>query len=297
MSKATLIDLLDLWGIDLREDAATPVRVLRHAYDGDVPRRLYSLGIDQFERYQAAQETRKFGDAKILISFINTVGLEAEFVGVYRVHGLVNGNADPPIPETLPSDLLRKCSSSYHYFLARDTEFDRFRGRIRIEWDRQPNRWVRRYLDANMRIVGVRGPSGEWLAPDGRESLLNLEIVPKEDGSDFNGHGSYNEGGRSLRSHFTIERNYALVRDSKALFRRIHGRLFCQVCGFDFLNVYGEDYIECHHTVPVHKLPSNGSTNIKDVALLCSNCHRMIHRSKEWMSVDQLRLPLASRRS
>jgi hypothetical protein len=124
MSNATLIDLLDLWGIDLRVGASVPVMVVRHGRDSDGPRRLYNLGIEQFERYQAAQKTRKFGDAKILVSFINTERLEADFVGVYRVHGHVKGNADSPIPERLPKDLLERCSSNYYYSLTRDTEFD-----------------------------------------------------------------------------------------------------------------------------------------------------------------------------
>jgi hypothetical protein len=244
MSHATLIDLLDLWGIDLRKGAAVPVRVLRHARDNDVPRRLYNLGIEEFERYQAAQRILKFGDAKILVSFINTEGHEANFVGVYRVHGCTEGKVDPPIPERLPQDLLERCSSRYHYFLTRDAGFDQFRGRIRIEWDKLENRWVRQHQDANRKIVAVKGPSGEWLVPDGREFLLNLGIVPTEDGADFDGLGSYEEGGRSLKSHFTVERNGALIRESKARFKKHYGRLYCQACEFDFLRVYGEDYIE-----------------------------------------------------
>jgi 5-methylcytosine-specific restriction enzyme A len=27
---------------------------------------------------------------------------------------------------------------------------------------------------------------------------------------------------------------------------------------------------------------------LADLALLCSNCHRMIHRSKQWLTPDQL---------
>lgn len=289
MSHASLIDLLDLWGLDLREGALAPVRVLRHAHDDGVPRRLYALGIQELERYQAAQKTRIFGDAKILVSFINTGGHEAEFVGVYRVYGVKEGNEDAPSHETLPQDLLERCNSNFHYKLCRDTEFDQFRERIRIEWDSLEHRWVRRYQDANRRIVAVKGPSDDWLVPDSRESLLNLKVVPADDDSDFDGLSLFKEGGRSLRSHFTIERNGALVQESKARFKRLHGRLYCEACGFDFVKVYGEDYIECHHTVPVHELPSNGSTSIDDVVLLCSNCHRMVHRRKEWITVDQLR--------
>ncbi|MGB8261357.1 MAG: HNH endonuclease [Terracidiphilus sp.] len=297
MGSTTLVDLLDLWGIDLRKAASSPVRVLRHGCDDDVPRRLYNLGIQYLECYQAAQKRRVFGDAKILVSFINTQGREAEFVGVYNVHGCERGSVDPPFAEKLPEDLLGKCRSNYHYILTRDPVFDHFKGCVRIEWDKMPNRWCRRNQDANMKVVAVKGASGQWQVPDGREALLDLGIVPTEGEPDSEESGSYKEGARRLKTHLSIERSGALVRESKAQFKKTHGRLRCQACRFDFLDVYGEDYIECHHTIPVHKLPSDGSTRPEDVVLLCSNCHRMIHRRKEWMSVDQLIALLAGRRS
>jgi hypothetical protein len=218
-----------------------------------------------------------------------------EFVGVYRVHECEEDIVYPPFADRLPKDLLERCRSRYRYILTRNKEFDQFRDCIRIEWDMRTNIWVRQHLDANMKVIGVKGSSGQWLAPGGRESLVNLGIVPAADESGCEEAGPYKEGGRSLKSHYSIERNGALIRESKDRFKKLHGRLFCQACKFDFLAVYGEDYIECHHTIPVHKLPSDGSTRPEDVALLCSNCHRMIHRRKEWMSVDQLCSLLAAK--
>jgi 5-methylcytosine-specific restriction enzyme A len=28
---------------------------------------------------------------------------------------------------------------------------------------------------------------------------------------------------------------------------------------------------------------------LADLALLCSNCHRMIHRTKQWLTVEELK--------
>ena len=61
---------------------------------------------------------------------------------------------------------------------------------------------------------------------------------------------------------------------------------------FDFLVTYGklgDGFIECHHNKPVSKMKLGEKTNIVDLALLCSNCHRMIHRRKPWLSVPQLK--------
>lgn len=74
---------------------------------------------------------------------------------------------------------------------------------------------------------------------------------------------------------------------------RIHGTT-CMACGFNFFNMYGErgrNYIEVHHVKPLHE----GNTEVKinpanDLVVLCSNCHRMIHRKKnETLSLKQLR--------
>ncbi len=42
----------------------------------------------------------------------------------------------------------------------------------------------------------------------------------------------------------------------------------------------GSDFIEGHHTVPISELKGEVKTKVKDVALVCSNCHRMLHRRR-----------------
>lgn len=60
---------------------------------------------------------------------------------------------------------------------------------------------------------------------------------------------------------------------------------------FDFGRFYGPhgfDYIEVHHHTPLH-VTGETETKLADLALLCSNCHRMIHRAKKWLTVEELR--------
>jgi 5-methylcytosine-specific restriction protein A len=51
--------------------------------------------------------------------------------------------------------------------------------------------------------------------------------------------------------------------------------------------------IECQHTKPVHTLRAGQRTKLDDLALVCSNCHRMIHRRKQRLTMDELRALLA----
>lgn len=68
---------------------------------------------------------------------------------------------------------------------------------------------------------------------------------------------SYAEGKRLLREHVRRERNQQLVTLAKERFLQRHGRLFCEICGFCFSDVYGElgdGFIEAHHIKPVSQL-------------------------------------------
>jgi 5-methylcytosine-specific restriction endonuclease McrA len=97
------------------------------------------------------------------------------------------------------------------------------------------------------------------------------------------------EGRGSYRLHRQIERNSQLINAAKAKAKR-DGRLHCWVCSFDFAKFYGargEDFIEAHHTIPVSQLGDNATTKIEDIAMVCSNCHRMLHRNP-WLSIAEL---------
>jgi len=65
-------------------------------------------------------------------------------------------------------------------------------------------------------------------------------------------------------------------------------------CGFDFEERYGRrgsNFIEVHHLKPVSSLEEETGIDPKtEMVVVCSNCHRMIHRKKdEVLSLDELR--------
>jgi 5-methylcytosine-specific restriction enzyme A len=102
------------------------------------------------------------------------------------------------------------------------------------------------------------------------------------------------EGRIVFRKHREYERDPAAAREKKARTLRRTGKLDCEVCGFDFANRYGElgeGFIECHHTLPLGAGRVR-TTNAADLALLCSNCHRMIHLAEPMATVDELRAKL-----
>ncbi|MEF2554374.1 HNH endonuclease [Aurantimonas sp. A2-1-M11] len=92
--------------------------------------------------------------------------------------------------------------------------------------------------------------------------------------------------------HTRRERNRALVQKRKEAALKATGRLQCEACDFDFHERYGErgdGFIEVHHTQPLHTLAEETKTRLEDLALVCANCHRMIHRTRHWLSIAELR--------
>ena len=99
------------------------------------------------------------------------------------------------------------------------------------------------------------------------------------------------EGGVALRAHLRRERDPKLRRRKLDDTKRRGLPIVCEVCSFDFSRIYGPhglDYIECHHRTPLH-VTGETRTRLPDLALLCSNCHRMIHRTKQWLTVEELK--------
>lgn len=100
------------------------------------------------------------------------------------------------------------------------------------------------------------------------------------------------EGRVYTKLHKFYERNHSFAKKKKKAVLHKHGILACEACGFDFSNRYGEKgfgFIECHHNKPVSELRPGEKTKMTDLSLLCANCHRIIHRSKPWLTISELK--------
>ncbi len=100
--------------------------------------------------------------------------------------------------------------------------------------------------------------------------------------------GEFFEEKKKLRFHKSVERNQKLSNETKA----IHGYT-CMACGFNFKEKYGDigkNYIEAHHLVPFSQLEGNTKLSPKkDFAVLCANCHRMIHKFEDTSNIKQFK--------
>ncbi len=100
------------------------------------------------------------------------------------------------------------------------------------------------------------------------------------------------EGTRKLVLHLKRERNRRLVEEKKAEVFRQTGRLACEVCTFDFSAFYGshgQDFCEVHHLKRLADIEGRTVlTKLKDLAIVCSNCHRMLHKGTPMLTLQKL---------
>ncbi|USD26601.1 HNH endonuclease [Flagellimonas marinaquae] len=123
----------------------------------------------------------------------------------------------------------------------------------------------------------------------GDKSLKNKLLSIEDLEEDFD---SIREGEVIYKLHKYRERNPKITKVKKDKYFKENGKLDCEVCSFDFFQTYGKlgkGFIECHHRTPISELEPNSKTKLSDLALVCSNCHRMLHREINTLSIEALK--------
>ncbi|MFC8798020.1 HNH endonuclease [Streptomyces griseoincarnatus] len=111
--------------------------------------------------------------------------------------------------------------------------------------------------------------------------------APEETGEDEE-YGAL-EGRILFREHRRRERDRALVAKKKQSVLKKTGRLACEVCDFESSEAYGvEGVIDVHHVVPLHEI-GESVTTMKDLALVCPTCHRVLHKHQPIITPAVLR--------
>lgn len=122
--------------------------------------------------------------------------------------------------------------------------------------------------------------------PQLRRKLYEIQEEPEEELLEFR------EGRVLYKLHKYKERDSKLVLLKKNQHLKKYGALDCESCDFNFQVKYGDlgkGYIECHHQIPLYQYEGIQQTRLEDLALVCSNCHRMLHRGMDTLSVGDLR--------
>lgn len=102
------------------------------------------------------------------------------------------------------------------------------------------------------------------------------------------------EGRILTQLHKKKERN-PNIRKKLLAARRKRGSLICEMClreseSDDF--TLQDAIFEAHHLLPM-ATAAERQTRLRDMALLCANCHRLLHRAislnKRWLTIEECR--------
>ncbi len=135
-----------------------------------------------------------------------------------------------------------------------------------------------------------------------RAADLRAELSPPNETTpipDVDEDTAADEGRALERTQLRYERDPRLRRRKIEEVLKAGGAIACEVCGFRFERSYGDrgrDYIEVHHRTPLH-VSGRTKTGLTDLAMLCSNCHRMIHRRAPWLTVEELQELFSTQRA
>ncbi|WP_066379381.1 MrcB family domain-containing protein [Anabaena sp. CA = ATCC 33047] len=228
---------------------------------------------------------------------------KADFSGVYL--SLSQGTASKKKIYGLAGarEYLKKQAKLYRSLVSSNANFDIYKeidlALEKIPRDPSGGRTAKRlgqsYEDCNILATYYSKdsmPSNEKIVADLMYFIDMYETIIEQhpiDNSDEDSHEEdiWFEDLRKYRLHKRIERNKSLSNKAK----EIHGYK-CQACNFDFENQYGEigkNFIEAHHKIPIASLEKTNITldPLEDFIVLCSNCHRMIHRIKPIPSLEE----------
>jgi len=154
--------------------------------------------------------------------------------------------------------------------------------------DAQQLRRVRRLTPASAAILNRIWASRTKVTVQGMSSREHAGLPDVDDGVVVSGR----EGKKRWYRHLRRERDQQLVKRKKLRVKADTGRLRCEACRFDFEKVFGpalQDFCEVHHRTPLSSDDTERETRLEDLAVLCANCHRAIHRlGPEMPAVEEL---------
>lgn len=204
----------------------------------------------------------------------NTTPKAAELSALLRSASIYpDGPADPRFRSASAiqrkGEDLRTARTTYHAKQTRGSGLDRV---IIADYEKDPEAVL---VEAAAALIELSEGSAAYLPPTEDDELAVAE------------------GHAIMRTHLARERKPGLRLKKIKSVTNAGLPIACEVCGFDYSQFYGsrgEGYIEVHHRRPLHDSgPVN--TRLVDLALLCANCHRMIHR-QPWMTPDELKAAL-----
>jgi hypothetical protein len=140
------------------------------------------------------------------------------------------------------------------------------------------------------RPVGRRAPNA---AVDNR-GVIEPEADANHEDDEDEELAAFPEGESKMRFQLHRRREKRLREAKIEEVKAATGALRCEVpgCGFDFESVYGaqgENFAHVHHRTPLATVSSKTMNTTAALAIVCANCHAMIHREGGCLDLKEIR--------
>jgi len=190
-------------------------------------------------------------------------------------------------------NVIAKVDSIRKKYLVQDSESNNRAGKIiqnitRITGDHIPTSQTSKPRKVFNWIIS--GDNYSWEIESSIKSVLPTEQI--DNFKELDEDEKFPEGKEKYRIHKSKERNQKLISLKKQKAFSKNENLPCEICGFSFREKYGDigvNFIEAHHIIPVSELSGEIESGADDLILVCSNCHRMIHKRRPWLSIDKIK--------
>ncbi len=204
-----------------------------------------------------------------LIGWFDKNGKPANRLG--RVLGNIGNNLlnhdkyAPKITVLIHNDKQRHASSGFEEFVSR---WPRMSESEKEQYTAQEKEKIEKYRRS--------GKFDEFLRSQQNKTSTFIEFSSQQEDGEFSV-----ADGVSLKRHRASEYKYRVRNQEIVRRKKEESDYTCECCCFRFHETYGplgKSYIECHHVKPLADSKNGGRIGLKDLAALCANCHRMIHK-------------------
>lgn len=164
---------------------------------------------------------------------------------------------------------LRIASASYHCV-------------ANVSWARKHHREIKEDEYWHLVLGAYKDLSEKSILEALTKFWRNRVIAEPGNGVDDDMEGTEGETKAAMGTHRKREAKLRVAKIRQAM--QNGARLTCEVpgCAFDFEKRYGIlgfGYAEVHHKTPLaRRTPKGHKTRLGDLAIVCANCHRMIHK-------------------
>lgn len=242
---------------------------------------------NEYQQTQRPREEKMLAKAKYLVALFGNKPGEAVFVGLYRNRGSRQITRRELLGRAATRELGKygvvhsDRPSRLLFDLREEGELRELKCKFVVRWGTE-KAWARWASKNEFPIIS-------WL-----DQAVIADPAPAED----------DEQGNPLIEDLTIIREHKRFERDPLISAKVKRALGyqCQACGLRFEEMYpgiqDARYIEAHHLIPawkmkgrriVHKNPK------RNFAVLCANCHRMIHRFERPGNLVAFRRTIRSR--